>query len=123
MREAAPIPPELRWIAVALTWWTVAIETAIALLFLSPVEGLEAWEWSRALSLVVFAVTTFVAVPSFGEILLVMLLAATGSVALRWYVALLALGLIMMTFLPHFANWLAHFALRPRRNDETRREA
>jgi hypothetical protein len=104
-RASAPIPSELRGLAVGLTWWTVGIETVIALLFLWPAEGLDG---VRVLSLVVFALTTFVfvSVPSFGQVLLLMLLTTTGDPALRTYILALALWLAVMSFIPLVAQRL-----------------
>jgi hypothetical protein len=115
-RETAPIPLELRWLALSLTWWTIAIESAIALLFLLPIQTWPALEWPRVVALSLFALTTFtfVAVPAFGQILLVMLLAATADATLRWYVVLLVLFLGVVSFIPHLAKRLALVAHKAR---------
>ncbi len=77
MSELYPIiqlvdAPSLPWLAKVLTWWTIAIEAAISVLFLLPTSSrLSRW---RHLLLWVFVVTTYlpIEVTHFGLILLVM---------------------------------------------------
>jgi hypothetical protein len=64
----------IRMTAAVLTWWTLAIEAIVAGAFLVPVRRLA---WVRHGSLLVFAFTTYLAVPvgGFGVLLMVMGLA------------------------------------------------
>ncbi|HKY20466.1 MAG TPA: hypothetical protein VJM31_04530 [Vicinamibacterales bacterium] len=102
--EVVVVPRDLRRLAMGLTWWTIGIETLVATVFLSPVN----LELTRVVLLVVFAVTTFVfvAVPVFGQILLLILLACTDDVTIRVYIAVLALGLAVVSFIPNLAKRL-----------------
>jgi hypothetical protein len=102
-REDVAVPRGVWRMALWLTWWTIAIEMVVAILFLAPGEPFEVW---RVSALVLFAVTTFVfvPVPSFGEILLIMVLASTSDERLRVYVLLLAIGLALLSFVPQMAQ-------------------
>jgi hypothetical protein len=119
-REYAPVPGRLRRLAFVLTWWTIAIEGTIAIAFLAPGNSLSGWspavpvDWVRVGALSVFAVTTFtfVAVPAFGQILLLMALATTEDQLLRGCLLVLALGLTLLAFVPGLATRLAFAAQR-----------
>lgn len=80
--ETAPVPVQLRRIAAVLTVWTLLIEVAVAAAFLWPGEGSEL---ARTSLLLLFAASTFalVPVPSFGQILLIILLGSVQDVSLR----------------------------------------
>lgn len=97
--ESAEVPRSLRRLALGLTWWTVGIEAIVAAAFLWPGDGLDS---VRVTVLMAFAVTTFtfVAVPFFGQILLLMLLAATNSAEVRVIVVMLAAFLTVVSFVP-----------------------
>jgi hypothetical protein len=64
--------PRLIWLAQFFTWWTVAIEGLIALMFLWP-EGKSISRW-RDLALIVFVLSTYsvATVVGFGWLLIVM---------------------------------------------------
>ena len=110
-REEVPVRPAIRRLGLWLTWWTIGIESCIAALFLLPVAGLDA---ARAAALLLFVATTFVAVPvpSFGQLLLVMLLAATDDVRIRAVAVILALGITLVSFIPQIARRVAVIASR-----------
>ncbi len=81
-RESIEIPAAFRRVALFMTWWTVAIESAIAVAFLAPVEHLHWWQLGP---MIVFAITTYVFVPitTFSNILLLMLAVSTNDPGLR----------------------------------------
>ena len=66
----------IRAMSAVLTWWTVAIEASIAAAFLVPARRM-LWAHARHASLLLFAFTTYLAVPvgGFGALLMVMGLA------------------------------------------------
>ena len=76
--EVATVSPRLLSTAIFLTWWTLAIETAIAAAFLIPVSGLEWFRWGTLLT---FFVSTYTLVPvaAFGQVLLLMLLVTLSA--------------------------------------------
>jgi len=71
--------PAVVLVAKAMTWWTVAIECAIGVLFLAPDQPLRA-RWRNRL-LLLFAVSTYVVAPirGFGWILMLLGLAQCGE--------------------------------------------
>jgi hypothetical protein len=99
LSEALHVSDRVRAAALALTWWTVGIESVLAILFLVPGAPLETL---RAGLLCLFAVTTFamVAVPTFGHILLIMLAVSVDDVTVRAGVLMLACSLSLLSFLP-----------------------
>jgi hypothetical protein len=99
-QRRVPVPVALARTAAWLTWWTVAIELAIAILFLLP--GGDNLDVARVASLLLFVLTTFVCVPvpAFGQILLVMLLASAESATVRLYAVILASCLAVLAFVP-----------------------
>lgn len=102
-REQVTVSKRMRGLALLLTWWTIAIEGAVAIAFLDPLVGSDT---VRIVCLVMFAITTFVCVPvpAFGQILLVMLLVSIQSPHQRAYVLLLTLAVPVISFAPHFAR-------------------
>lgn len=67
-------------LAVLMTWWTVAIELAIGLLFVLPLKAIR-FLWARHLVLLLFMVTTYVVaiVPGFCWMLLCLAIASTDE--------------------------------------------
>lgn len=102
-REEAFVPVRLRKTALALTWWTVGTEAIVALMFLIPIEAVVKF---RVATLIVFVVTTFtfVRVPAFGQILLIMLLVIAGSEPIRVPLILFAASLTVISYLPSLTN-------------------
>ena len=82
-----------------LTWWTVGIESLLAMSFLVPWATVDA---VRAGLLCLFVVSTFamVAVPTFGHILLIMLAVSVNDVTLRGGGLMLACALSLLSFVP-----------------------
>jgi hypothetical protein len=80
--EKVPVPAPLRRLAIGLTYWTIAIEAAVGVLFCFPVDGLMGF---RFLGLVIFAITTYllVPVPTFGMTLLLMFATTTQDIHFR----------------------------------------
>lgn len=82
-------------LAQAFTWWGVAIEAAVALVFLAPLPL--RWGWLRHAVLVAFAATTYLIVPigGFGTLLLVLGAAMATSDRGRTAYYLGAAGLLL----------------------------
>lgn len=92
--EQAPVPNRLRRSAIFLAWWTITIESLVALLFILPIPNLDLWR-VLALSLFIATVYVWVPVPTFGYALLLLLLATVQGPDLR----LLVLGLVFALML------------------------
>jgi hypothetical protein len=99
-REQVSIPLRARRAALLLAWWTLIIEACVGAVFCIPVaDGL------RVIALVLFVLTTFafVSVPSFGQLLLILLLPSIDGAGARVLVvsfaALLPLVAIISTAL------------------------
>jgi hypothetical protein len=107
----APVSRRLRRCAMALTWWTLAIEAAVAIAFLSPSGTPLSSEPLRATSLLLFVITTFVCVPvpAFGQILLIIFLATTTRVDIRIVSLLLLASLTVLSFVPTAAARLLKY--------------
>lgn len=105
---SAPTPTRLRRLAMVLTWWTVAIELALALLFLVPDPALGVYRVA-ALGLFVATIYIWVPVPTFGFALLLLLLVTLDSVSLRMWAIGMVGGLIAIS---GFALVLRDFAHR-----------
>jgi hypothetical protein len=75
--------PVLRMLAVVVTWWTILIEGALALLFLLPSKF--RWTRGRNVALLLFAWTTYLAMPivTFGWTLITLGLAQCDDRARR----------------------------------------
>jgi hypothetical protein len=78
----AALPRRLTAVAVALTWWTILIEMAVAIVFLAPASFTDA---GRIAVLVLFCITTYVMVPvpAFGHILVLLLLVSVPDATSR----------------------------------------
>jgi len=72
-------PATIQTIAHALTWWTIGIESAIAIVFLLPLRN--AFTCIRDVVLLVFSITTYALAPviGFGWVLLIM-----GMIQVEW---------------------------------------
>jgi len=83
----ADLPRRLTAVAGVLTWWTIAIEMAVAIVFLAPAAFSDA---ARIAVLVLFCITTYVLVPvpAFGHILVLLLLVSVPDGTWRmWLLA------------------------------------
>lgn len=107
----APVPKRLRCVAWTMAWWTVAIESLVAILFLLPLPHLDLW---RTVALGVFVITTYllVPVPSFGQILLLMALVAVEDVELRIFLLALALAVAVFAGIAHLLGKMARRRMR-----------
>lgn len=92
---ALPLAPQVRWIASFMTWWTLAIEAAVAAAFLWPMgQGLSKW---RDAILVAFILSTYFIAPIlyFAWLLVAMAVVQCDRARFRYwpmvYVAVLAL--------------------------------
>ncbi len=96
----APVPKRLRCVAWTMAWWTVAIESLVAILFLLPLPQLDLW---RTAALGVFVMTTYllVPVPGFGQILLLMALVSVEDIELRIFLLALALSVAVFAGIAH----------------------
>jgi hypothetical protein len=98
--------PQVRTMALAMTWWTVAIEGLLAVLFLLPDRPRTAA--LRNTLLLVFAITTYALAPvrGFGWMLMLLGMAQCGERE-RFYrpLYLAALLLIQVYTLPVAAVW------------------
>lgn len=108
--------PRLQTTALALTWWTVGVETLIAALFLTPLAGLEG---PRIASFIAFALPTYllIAVPAFGQILIIMLSATVPDPDLRTYLLIGSVALSLLTILPTYLMRLAQGHQQPQRRE------
>ncbi len=82
IQASLPVSPRLHFVAMALSWWTLVIEAAIAVLFLASRPFARRW---RDWVLLTFVATTYVFVPvlGFGYILTILGLAACESPKIR----------------------------------------
>jgi hypothetical protein len=92
----------LRLLARSLTWWTVGIESAVAVAFLFPITSPDVRVWL----LLVFVLSTFVfvPVPSFGQLLLLLLYAIVSSGPWHGPLVVLIFTLGVVAFLPEMAT-------------------
>jgi hypothetical protein len=97
IEERVEVPTSLRRLSLVLTWWTIWIETAVVVACLVPMDGMETL---RAVIVGIFVLTTYLFVPvvSFGNVLLVMLLASVGDPYVRGAVLAILLAVPIGSF-------------------------
>lgn len=80
--ERVEVPTSLRRLSLALTWWTIWIETAVVFVCVVSMDGMDTL---RVVIVLMFVLTTYLLVPvvSFGNVLLVMLMASVGDPYVR----------------------------------------
>jgi hypothetical protein len=96
-----PVPPQLLHVATLVTWWTIAIEAALGILYLLPLDRVG--QALRDVMLLGFLCTTYAIAPvvGFGWLLAILGLAQSTSGSWRRAAFLSALALLLaFSFIP-----------------------